>query len=334
MNKKQKEKIDNMFYSPALEFQQDIERESRKKVKEREKRIKENKKIKEKQDQFDLEIETVIGMTNRNNKKRNEVEKKVQNIKMQKRARKIKRIKRIAKYVTLIAIIAGGITFALVSPIFNIKIIEVKNNNQVSSETIISLSELNQGQNIFKIIPTKVEEKIKENAYMERANIKRILPNKIEIKIEEREKKFSLEFLNGYAYINSQGYILEISSDKLNLPVIQGATTPEEKIVAGNRLETQDLERLEVAIQIMEICKNNNLDSKVTSIDISNKSQYSIYMESEQKTIYLGDATKLSDRILWITPILDDNKGKAGEIFIDGDMSKNFNPRFREKVAI
>lgn len=334
MNKKQKEKIDNMFYSPALEFQQDIERESRKKVKEREKRIKENKKIKEKQDQFDLEIETVIGMTNRNNKKRNEVEKKVQNIKMQKRARKIKRIKRIAKYVTLIAIIAGGITFALVSPIFNIKIIEVKNNNQVSSETIISLSELNQGQNIFKIIPTKVEEKIKENAYIERANIKRILPNKIEIKIEEREKKFSLEFLNGYAYINSQGYILEISSDKLNLPVIQGATTPEEKIVAGNRLETQDLERLEVAIQIMEICKNNNLDSKVTSIDISNKSQYSIYMESEQKTIYLGDATKLSDRILWITPILDDNKGKAGEIFIDGDMSKNFNPRFREKVAI
>ena len=182
-----------MFYSPALEFQQDIERESRKKVKEREKRIKENKKIKEKQDQFDLEIETVIGMTNRNNKKRNEVEKKVQNIKMQKRARKIKRIKRIAKYVTLIAIIAGGITFALVSPIFNIKIIEVKNNNQVSSETIISLSELNQGQNIFKIIPTKVEEKIKENAYMEIANIKRILPNKIEIKLDkEKDMRYSL----------------------------------------------------------------------------------------------------------------------------------------------
>lgn len=334
MTKNQKEKIDNMFYSPALEFQQDREKESRKKVKEREKRIKENKKIKEKQDQFDLDTETVIGMTNRNNQKRNQMAKKAQNIKMQKRARKIKKIKRIVKYVTLIAIIAGGITFALVSPIFNINSIEVKNNNQVSSETIISLSELSQGQNIFKLIPMKVEEKIKENAYIESATIKRILPNKIEITVEEREKKFSLEFLNGYAYINSQGYVLEISSDKLNLPVIQGASTPEEKIVAGNRLETQDLERLEIAIQIMDVCKNNNLDSKVTSIDISNKNQYSIYMESEQKTIYLGDATKLSDRILWITPILDDNKGKAGEIFVDGDMSKNFNPRFREKVAI
>ena len=71
---------------------------------------------------------------------------------------------------------------------------------------------------------------IAKNAYIESATIKRILPNKIETTVDEREKKFSLEFLNGYAYINSQGYVLEISSDKLNLPVIQGASTPEEKI--------------------------------------------------------------------------------------------------------
>ena len=42
--------------------------------------------------------------------------------------------------------------------------------------------------------------------------------------------------MNGYAYINNQGYILEISQEKLDLPVIQGAKTPEEKIVPVNRL--------------------------------------------------------------------------------------------------
>ena len=46
--------------------------------------------------------------------------------------------------------------------------------------------------------------------------------------------------MNGYAYINNQGYILEVSQEKLDLPVIQGIKTSEEKIVAGNRLEKED----------------------------------------------------------------------------------------------
>ena len=41
--------------------------------------------------------------------------------------------------------------------------------------------------------------------------------------------------MNGYAYINNQGYILEVSQEKLDLPVIQGIKTSEEKIVAGNK---------------------------------------------------------------------------------------------------
>lgn len=325
----QKEKIDNLFV-PNMEKNE--EKEARKRGKEREKRIRENKKIREKEEDFDFDTETVINMTNRNNKQKLQKQRIETDKKRRKLEKRKKKIKRVTKIITLLAIISGGITFALVSPIFNIINIDVSNNQQVSTETIISLSGISQGQNIFKLILTKVEENIKENPYIETTTVKRKFPNKIEISVQEREKKFSLEFLNGYAYINNQGYILEISDDKLDLPVLQGASTPEEKIVAGNRLETEDLERLEIVIGIMESCKNYGLDTKVTSIDISKKTQYSIYMEQEKKTIYLGDGTNLSDKILWVQAILKDNEGIEGEIYVDGDLNNKFKPRFREKI--
>ena len=104
----------------------------------------------------------------------------------------------------------------------------------------------------------------------------------MEIQVEERERTFNIEFMNGYAYINNQGYILEISQEKLDLPVIQGAKTSEEKIVPGNRLDKEDLEKLETAITITKIWKNNEIEQKITSIDITDRLEYTMYVEEEK----------------------------------------------------
>ena len=62
---------------------------------------------------------------------------------------------------------------------------------------------------------------IKQNPYVENVIIKRKLPDTIEITIEEKQKSYMLQFVNGYVYINTQGYILEISENKLELPIIK-----------------------------------------------------------------------------------------------------------------
>ena len=103
------------------------------------------------------------------------------------------------KFTALLIIIIAGIIFALVSPIFNIKEIDVSNNEQIKTETIVSLSQLNLGQNIFKFNKNKVNKNIKTNAYIESVEIKRKLPNKVQIQIEERKQEYNVEFLNGYA---------------------------------------------------------------------------------------------------------------------------------------
>ena len=334
MTKQQKEEFDNLYkfnndMPISINFEEQ-EKINKKKAKEREKRIKQRKA--EQKSQFDFDTETVIGMTNKNNKKKQQDTQKRMTKKQAQIERKKKKIKKIIKCMTLFLLIIGGFVFALVSPLFNIKEIQVTNNNQITTETIVSLSQLQVGQNLFRFSKRKVEKEIKTNPYIESVSIKRKLPNKIELAIEERISSYNVEFLNGYAYINNQGYILQISEQKLELPTIIGITTEQEQIVEGNRLNAEDLEKIETAIEIMNICKNYDLDKKVSTIDITNKNDYIIYMEEEKKTIHLGDESNLNNKMLYVPTILTENQKKEGTIYLNGDLNDNFKPRFREKV--
>lgn len=293
---------------------------------------KQPKRMKNQKDQFDLDTETVIGMTNKNNQKMKQ-NKQTKADKIQtKKLKKKKKINRIIKVIILLAIIVGGICFALISPLFNIQEIQVTGNEKINSDTVVSLSELSKEQNLFKFSKTKVRNQIKTNPYIENVTIKRKIPNKVELIVEERKQTFNVEFLNGYAYINNQGYILEISEQKADLPVITGISTPQEDIKAGNRLNDEDLDKLEVAIQIMSIAKEYEIDTKISGIDITDKTNYIITMENEKKTIYLGNESNLNSKMIYIPAILNENQGKEGTIYLNGDINNGFNPRFREKV--
>ena len=330
---KSKEVDMNLFY---IENGQDEKnaKAKRKKHKERENRIKQNKQQEKVKDQFDLETETVINMTNQNKIKKEEQKRRKLTKEEIKRKKRKKKIKFIIKIVISLAIIIGGIIFAMTSPIFNINKIDVVNNAEVSSETIISLSELKLEENIFKFKKSDVAKKIKENAYIENVEIRRMLPNCIQIDVKERTPRYSVDFMGKYVYINTQGYLLEISEDSKGLPIIQGIVTPEEDVVLNKRLCKEDLEKLEDVIKIMDIAKENGLEDKITYIDIKDKSQYCIYMKDEDKKIYLGDKTNLSNKMIYVVALIEKEEGKAGEIFVNGDLNNKFQPYFREKIEI
>ncbi len=336
MSKKQKIPKDqevNLYYFDNGQEQEETidDMMKRKKAKEREKRIEERKK-QDYDDKFDFDTETVIGMTNKNKIKQEEKKKKEFTKQQRKRNRMVKRIKNIVKCILLLGIIIGAIVFATCSPIFNITDIEVLNNSMVPSDTIISLSGINTNENIFRFIATKASNSIKQNAYIEDVKIKRVLPNKVQIEVTEREPKYSIPVLGEFAYMSTQGYILQITQNELNLPIIYGLQTAEENITVGNRIVEADLVSLETILKIMNAMKDSGISEKVTSIDISDKNDYSIYMQEEQKTIHLGDGSNLSNKMLYVMAILDKEKDVAGEIFANGDLNSDFRVYFREDV--
>lgn len=253
---------------------------------------------------------------------------KQEKIKIQKR----RIIKRISACALLIVLLIGGLVYFFLSPVFNVKGIDVINNNYISSEQIINASEIPLNENMFKFSKREAKNKILTNPYIEKVNIKRnIFTDRVQIDVKERVATLMLEYGNSYVYINNQGYVLEISATKIDSPILKGYVTPLEDVKPGKRLNNSDLERLEDVLNIMEAANSKQIGNLITHIDISNKKQYVLTLESEDKTVYLGDNKNLSTKMLYVKEMLEREKGIEGEFFLNMDLNLK-DPMFREKV--
>lgn len=324
-----------------------------------------NQTVKNNQDRknepIDLDNEIIIGLPNIDNRiykekmpnKKNNVAKKDINKKnkanvkqkvkndgikkpkklSEKQIKRRKLILKLIKWISLSVIIIGIIICIMLSPIFNIKNIKVKNNNKISYEQIVSLSSIQVNDNIFKYSKNDIKNKIKENAYIEEVKVKRLMPDVFEIEVKERTAKLMLLFGNAYVYINSQGYILEISDENINLPIIKGYKTEEKDIVPGKRLCNEDLDKLSVILKIIEFSQSEQILDKITGIDVEDEYDYKIIMERDQKIAHLGNCSMLEERILWVKTILNEIKDLPGDIFVNMNLnSEKVEPFFRERV--
>ena len=130
--------------------------------------------------------------------------------------------------------------------------------------------------------------------------------------------------------INNQGYMLEITDEENNLPIITGLQTTDEEIQEGNRLRVEDLEKLEDVLKISESAKTNEIYGLITEIDISEKDNYRLVIPSEKKIIHLGDTSKLPVKMGYIISIMEKEKDE-GEILVNTDL-ENEGAIFRKKV--
>lgn len=247
------------------------------------------------------------------------------------RRKKIERNLKITKYAFLTACILSAIIATMASPLFNIKEIKVEGNSKLTTNEIISISQIQTDENIYKTSIKKAKEKILENPYIKSVTVKRNLPSTVTITVEERKATYMIEYGSGYVYINNQGYILEVSNDKIEVPILQGCETTAEELVPGKRLVNADLEKLSTVIKIMEVATDNDMQNLITRIDMQNKQNYKIVLETEEKVAYLGDDTDLTTKLLSIKSIVEKEKGIAGEIFVNMDL-KNSYPTFRQSV--
>ncbi len=295
--------------------------------KKTEKKQKKNKKESKK----DILVEDIY--SKQNQKKKSNKPKKKLTPKQERARKKRKIILKILGGTTLICLIIGGGIFLLRSPIFNINNITVKGNEKISSNELISLSTLKVEENMFQYNFGEIEETIKQNPYIKTVELHRQLPDTVEIIVEERKATYMIQVANAFAYIDNQGYILEISTEKQILPIIKGISTSQENIHPNNRLEKEDLKKLNDILKIMESANSNSLAKFITSIDISDKEDYIIRMETKKKTIHFGDASNISTKMLLITKFNEEEKNTEGEIFLNMNLNDENNmPYFRKKV--
>ena len=269
------------------------------------------------------------GINKANNERRN-VKKNTVN-KKKKSQRKITRKKnrKILKISLLLFIILGVILFIFVSPVFNIRKIEVTGNQIISSDTIESLSGIKRNENIFRISKKSINNRLKGNPYINEVEISRKLPGTVKLNIDERKVAYQVKIINSYVYLDYQGYILEVSSKEKQVPLIEGFHTDQDTILKSNRLSGSDIEYLKVLLKIMENAQKNDI-LKIISKIIIKDNEYILDLKEEKKTVYLGNAKDITIQMYYVKSIIDNEKGKEGKIFVNGNINSGFKPYFRE----
>lgn len=222
---------------------------------------------------------------------------------------------KIIKWVLIIIILLIALALFMLSSLFNIKQIVVLNNSKINSQEILNLSTLSIGKNMFKTMNKTIRDGIKTNPYIEDVKVRRNLNGTVTLEIEERTPSYVLQYGNSYLYINNQGYILEMSEAPLELPKITGYVTNADMLKEGNRLEVEDLKKLEDVIKIIELSKNTTLVGKITEINIEDSSNYILTIASEGKTVQFGDNKNIKVKLLKIEAVLKQTEGEQGEIY-------------------
>jgi len=345
MSRKRKEGSVNLYYLKNQNVKNDKSVSKNKTKRNAAQKKQKNKKEENlNENRFNFDDEIVIGVTKiADNKKKSQSKTKSKNVKNKKKnsvkknkvqaPKKKKEVKtfKIFKYLFLIGVLLGGIVFFMLSPIFNITEIRVEGNNIISSEQIVSLSEIKVGENIYKINKNNTINKVKRNAYIENIEINRKFPSILEINVKERKATYMLEYVNNYAYINNQGYMLEISEQKIERPILTGISTNSENIKPGNRLIEEDLLKLEDVLKIMESATSNEIEKLINKIDLSDKLNYIVYLETEGKSVKLGDVNGISTKMLHIKKILEKEPGIEGEIIVNSVLEDG-KSRFIQKI--
>ena len=231
---------------------------------------------------------------------------------------KINRKKVFISLFILLIIVIAGIIYFLTTPMFNITNIEVTGNEKNSVDTYVSLTKIElNSTNIFEVTKNKITKNIKENPYVESVQIKRKLPSTLEIVITEREVSYQAEYNDNYIYLDKQGYVLELNEKRKDTIIIEGLETTKGAIAEGQRLNNDDLLKLDTVLKLVNCCKYNSIQNEITSINVSDTNNYTIKFDNGEKTAYLGNNTKLNEKVLSLKQVLEKEEGNKGEIFVD-----------------
>ena len=159
-----------------------------------------------------------------------------------------------------------------------------------------------------------------------------IVSNEDEISSKiDLQPAYLIEFGDIYYYINSQGYIIfDVVDTNTVLPTIDGFETNFENSKNIERLDDDDIKKLNEINLIMEAAKEQNIYNLISKIIIED-GKYILFSENQKKYIYLGDATDIKTKITYAKTIMEKEKVN-GIIYLNGDLQNGFKPYFRENV--
>lgn len=161
------------------------------------------------------------------------------------------------------------VVMLLFTPIFNVRDIRVEGAGYYSEDEIRLASGLAPGQNAYrqiKLSPESIlglrlidaEAAIEALPRIKEARVFIIFPNGVGIRVTERQPSLYLSYLGSYLTVDSEGYVLEVGQGDppQDLKEVRGIEFT--KYSVGKQLETDDIEQVQTAHNILDAIKKSD----------------------------------------------------------------------------
>ena len=216
-------------------------------------------------------------------------------------ARKEKLRERRKKVLKIGTIVFVFIILILLSPIFQLKNINVTELKKYTKTEIMNKMVIQEGMNTFFASTSKAENSFKDDPYIESCKVNKKLPNTIDIDIKERKVRGYVPYMGSYLYIDEYGRVLDIQTSYTDhLPIVKGLEFSQFKL--GELLQVKNDESFDVIVRIAQMMTKYELLDLVVSIDVSNPSDIRAY--SNNVEILLGDISDSDKKIRTMAEIL------------------------------
>lgn len=227
-----------------------------------------------------------------------------------------KKIVRHINYILLSFLMCVIFTIICMALFLKIETIQVIGNERYSAEDIKNISGIAVGQNMYSINKKDAISLITEKyPYINGVVIRRTLPSTLTFRITEDAPKYYTELCGEYFVLAENLRVLERTAQDphvINDSLIKLHLSGISKAVVGESLEFKKTLTFDYISDFIEVLEKNEIISKVSEIDVSNK--YNIYVHYQGRfKIYLGDTTdadmKLTFARLMIETFEEDKRG-------------------------
>lgn len=222
------------------------------------------------------------------------------------------------KYMLLLLLFSTALVIFALSPVFNIKKIEVRGNSNLESDNIISASNIDVGSNGFKAIGSsignifslrygKAEESImKSQPYVKRVSVRFSIPDKVIIDLTERKPMCYVPYMGTKLVMDDEGYIIDVNKTFNGIFTLEGLKF--EKYEIGQALKLEKKSSLEYIKKLMDSIKesdindNTKLADMVTSVNVGDINNISATFES-RITVNFNRLEKMDYRLAFLKKI-------------------------------
>jgi len=218
----------------------------------------------------------------------------------------------------LIFITIGVIAGCLVTPAFDITIIQTVDGNNVTAAEIQRYFSRVKGKNTFLVDTSEIEKEIETHPYIYQAIVTRHLPNKLNVTYKERKPYAFLKYIESYVLMDKYGSILEIKqeNDMPELPIIYGVEA--EEFVAGQKLDGKANLKFENVVYLLETASHTGFDYTISEINYTDTEEMRLSITEMNIEIIYGSIqrTILNDKVNYLNEVLKELKNKKGTLDI------------------